>query len=112
MTGLPVIGFFLLSSFDFIYGIGFLFLFYLARGFGSVVLSDYVNVLIPSSIRATVLSVQALMFRLVFVIIGPIIGWLSDAYSLQFALFSSGFIFSILFVVSLFFLSKNTNLDI
>ena len=73
MASLPIIGFFLLSAMDIIYGITILFLFYLARGFGSVVFSDYVNVLIPSTIRATVLSVQALMMRFIFLILGPII---------------------------------------
>lgn len=112
ITSLPIIGFFLLSLVDVIYGIAILFLFYLARGFGSVVLSDYVNVLIPSTIRATVLSVQALMMRLVFLILGPIIGWMSDVYSIQMALFASGCIFLCLSSVSLFFLAQNTNLDI
>ena len=73
MAGLPIIGFFLLSVVDIIYGIVILFLFYLARGFGYVVFSDYVNVLIPSTIRATVLSVQALMMRFIFLILGPIV---------------------------------------
>jgi MFS/sugar transport protein len=73
MASLPILGFFLLSSVHIIYGIAILFLFYLARGFGSVVISDYVNVLIPSTIRATVLSVQALMMRLIFLILGPIV---------------------------------------
>jgi hypothetical protein len=73
MASLPIIGFFLLSVVDVIYGIAILFLFYLARGFGYVVFSDYVNVLIPSTIRATVLSVQALMMRFVFLILGPIV---------------------------------------
>lgn len=112
MASLPILGFFLLSSVNIIYGIAILFLFYLARGFGSVVISDYVNVLIPSTIRATVLSVQALMMRLIFLILGPIVGWISDTYSIHTALFVSGCIFLCLSSLSLFFLGRNTNLDI
>ncbi len=112
MTSLPIIGFFLLSVVGVIYGIAILFLFYLARWFGSVVFSDYVNVLIPSTIRATVLSVQALMTRFVFLILGPVVWWISDTYSIHTALLASGCIFLCLSSLSLFFLSRSTNLDI
>jgi MFS family permease len=112
MMILPIGWYILLSFVHVIYGIFFLFLFYLARGFGSVVLSDYVNVLIPSSIRATVLSIQALMFRFVFVLVWPIVGYVSDVYTVHTALLFSGILFTLLFAVSYFFLSQSTNLDI
>lgn len=75
-------------------------------------MNDYVNTLVSSDIRATVLSIQALMFRFVFVIIGPFIGWVSDIYTLQTALFSAGIIFSVLFSIPLVFLAKYKALDI
>jgi MFS family permease len=109
---LPILGYLLLAYFDTLWALIFVFLFYFARGFGSVLLNDYINILIPSHIRATVLSVQALMFRFVFMLVGPIVWWVSDVYSLQMALTFAGILFCLLFVVSLFFLSKNTSLDI
>lgn len=112
MATLPVLGYFFLGYFDVLWALIFVFFFYFARGFGSVVLNDYVNVLVSSQIRATVLSVQALMFRLVFVIIGPLVGWISDVYSLPVALLSAGCIFSLLFLVSLIFLVRYKALDI
>lgn len=109
---LPVLWYFFLAFFDAIWALFFVFFFYFARGFGSVLLNDYVNILVPSQIRATVLSIQALMFRFVFVIVGPLVGWISDVYSLQVGLFFAGSIFSLFFIVSLFFLDKNKALNI
>ncbi|MBI3983743.1 MFS transporter [Candidatus Microgenomates bacterium] len=59
-------------------------------------LRDYVNSLIESSIRATVLSVQALVARLLYVAAGPLIGWVMDAYSLQDALLFSAALYGLL----------------
>lgn len=109
---LPILGYFLLAFFDTFWALIFVFLFYFARGFGSVLLNDYINIIIPSQIRATVLSIQALMFRFVFVIVGPLVWWVSDTYSLQLALTFAGWLFCLFFIVSLFFLSKNKSLDI
>ncbi len=103
----PVVGFLSLSYFDSIFALIFVFCFYIARGFGSVVLNDYVNILVTSDIRATVLSVQALMYRLVFVVVGPFLGWMSDIYSLQTAFFLSSIIFSSFFITSLVFLLRH-----
>ncbi len=109
---LPVLWYFFLAFFDALWALFFVFFFYFARGFASVLLNDYVNIIVPSQIRATVLSIQTLMFRFVFVIIGPLVGWISDTYSLQVGLFFAGCIFSLFFIVSLFFLHKNKALSI
>lgn len=107
---LPILGYILLATSESLWMIIFALLFYIARWFWSVILPDYVNSLIHSQIRATVLSLQALMFRLVFVMVGPIIGWLSDRYSLQVALLSSAVIFAMLLSISLLYLWKNNAL--
>lgn len=104
---LPALWYFFLGFFQSIIGLIFVFFFYIARGFGSVILNDYVNTLISSDIRATVLSVQALAFRWVFSVIGPIIGWITDATSMRISLFVAGFIFLMSTLSSLFFLWKN-----
>ncbi len=106
LASLPVLGYFGLSFTSSIFGIGLIFFFYFARAFGIVVLNDYVNRVIPSHIRATILSIQALSWRAVFALLGPVIGWMSDVYSLQFALFASGIIFLCLFLISLIFLAR------
>ena len=48
-----------------------------------VVVSDYLNKLIPSEIRATVLSVQSLFFSLVMIILFPLIGVAADVFSFR-----------------------------
>jgi len=101
------IGYMLLGIFNSLWAIGFIILFYFVRGISGPILKDYVNKLISSNMRATVLSVKNLFGRLVFSIIGPFIGWLTDVYSLQLALLTSGSIFVILGIISLLFLHKN-----
>src|SRR3989344_2895206 len=104
---LSFIGYMLLGIFNSLWAIGFIILFYFVRGISGPILKDYVNKLISSNMRATVLSVKNLFGRLVFSIIGPFIGWITDVYSLQLALLTSGSIFVILGIISLIFLHKN-----
>lgn len=100
-------GYMLLAISDSLWSIVFIFLFYFVRGVSGPILKDYVNQLISSDMRATVLSVKNLFSRLVFAIVGPFIGWISDVYSLQWALLTSGGIFIVFGVIALFFLHKN-----
>jgi MFS family permease len=48
-----------------------------------VVFSDYINQLIPSESRATLLSFQAMMFSIMMIVLFPIIGWVGDAYGFK-----------------------------
>jgi len=68
--------------------LGFIFIYFhqFVRGFSMVVFSDYVNARTKSEVRATILSVQNLLARFVYALIIPIIGWISDVYSLLQAL--------------------------
>ncbi len=50
-----------------------------------VVFSDYINQLIPSESRATLLSFKAMMFSVMMIVFFPIIGWLADQYGFDFA---------------------------
>ena len=68
------------------------------------IVKDYLNNVITSEIRATVLSVRFLIGRLIFSVLGPSIGWMTDIYSLQFALMVSGLFFFISGIISLIFL--------
>ena len=76
-----------------VWGIIFIALIYFSRGVCSPLLLNCINQNLPSSIRATVLSINSFMFRLGFVIIAPVVGWITDTYNLDTALFLFGFIF-------------------
>jgi len=103
----PAAGYFLLSLIWTPWSFLFLFLFYFARGINNPITADYVNRLISSDMRATVLSVKNFTGRVIFAIIGPIVGWMSDVYSLKTALLFSGGTFLFFGMVSLFFLKKH-----
>ena len=92
---LSMIGYGLLSVFQYRWAILFILIFYFVRGIHGPVLKDYVNRLISSDIRASVLSVKNLMGRLVFAGIGPFAGWISDHNSLPVALAVCGAFFGL-----------------
>ena len=104
---LTVIGYCLLSIFQSIWAIGFILIFYFVRGICYPVLKDYINRIITSDIRATVLSVTSLVRRLIFSIFGPVIGWISDLYSLPAALMLCGIIFLFWGGISLLLLHRH-----
>ncbi len=103
---LSFLGSLLLALFQSLWAMVFLLLFYFVRGVNNPIIQDYVNRLITSDMRATVLSVKNLVGRILFAIIGPFIGWITDVYSLQVALITSGSMFLGLGVISLLFLRK------
>lgn len=102
----PLIAYLLLSLTQSLWSIVFIFLFYFTRGISYPILKDYVNRLVSSDMRATVLSIKNLVGRGIFAVVGPLIGWLTDVYSLQLALASSGIIFFIFATGSILFLHK------
>lgn len=59
-------------------------------GFGYPVLRHAIQRVAPSSLRASILSVQSLLFRLVFAVAGPVIGLASDSFGLPTALVLAG----------------------
>jgi MFS family permease len=89
-----------------LWAIVFILPFQFIRGIHNVVIVDYVNKLVTSDIRATVMSVKAMSGRIIFAVVGPFVGWVADVYTLQTALLASGAIFVSLGVVSLLFLQK------
>ncbi|MCX6280695.1 MAG: MFS transporter [Bacteroidetes bacterium] len=88
---------------DSLVGLIFLLIFYLARGLATVTLRNYINIITSSDIRATVLSVRNFIIRLIFVITGPLFGWITDHYGLRTAIFSAGTIFGLLGTISMVF---------
>lgn len=107
MIILPVAGYFLLSSFWQWWSGIFIALFYFTRGINNSITEDYINGLVSSDVRATILSIKSLVGRLMFSIIGPVVGWVNDAASLKAALISSGLIFLTLGTVALFFMQRH-----
>jgi len=77
------------------------------RGINGPVLNDYINSCVSSDIRATVLSVKSLVGRLMFVLLGPLVGWVNDSYSLSVAFVVCGFTFLGFGVLFLIFLQRN-----
>lgn len=99
MIGISILipfGYIIVSRINALWGIAILFIFYIIRGLATPVLKDYINRLCDSDIRATVLSVRNFVIRVFFAIIGPIVGWYTDHYSLQAALLLSGIVFLVL----------------
>jgi MFS family permease len=76
-------------------------LFYVSRGIATPVFKYYVNNITPSDIRATVLSVRSLVIRMLFAILAPLYGWLSDAYGRPAAMQSLGLTFTVLVGISI-----------
>lgn len=76
-------------------GIIFIALIYLVRGVRSPLTLNLINQQVPSTIRATVLSLSSFTFHLGFALFAPGIGAISSAYSLAWALLVAGWFFLI-----------------
>lgn len=73
-------------------------LFPLSRGINQIILKDAINWRTPGSIRATVLSLSNLMFRLGFAMLGPLTGWLTDGFGYRASLSVMALVFGLSFV--------------
>ncbi len=103
---LPFAGYLLLATFNTLWSLIFLLLFYFTRALSQPIIKDYINNSISSDIRATVLSVQSFVTRILFAVIGPFIGWIADLYTLQTAFILAAGIFLIIGLCSFVFLRK------
>lgn len=103
---LTSLAYFLISIFQNLWAISVIFIFYFVRGFKEPVIKDYVNKLIPSESRATILSVKSMVARIIFSITGPAMGWVADVFTLQAAMFAAGLTFLILGIIPLLYLKK------
>ena len=89
--------------------LGVILVFYIIRGIATPILKDYINKLISSETRASVLSLRNLIIRGIFSTLAPIIGYLADKVSLQIAFLMAGltfFIFSLPFLIMYWLPSK------
>lgn len=76
-------------------GIAFLFMVYLVRGVATPVFKNYINEFTSSEVRATMLSLRNFVIRIAFAGIGPLLGWITDNYSLNRAFFLAGIIYAL-----------------
>jgi len=51
---------------------------------------DYINQYTDSKVRATILSIRNFEIRIIFAAVGPVLGYLTDTFSLQTALLVAG----------------------
>ncbi len=80
---LPIVGFLSLGWLQNYYGVLLGICFSVSRGLNSVLLKDAFNWRIPAKMRATANSIQSLVFRLGFAIVGPFVGIGLDQYGFK-----------------------------
>ena len=85
-----------LGNINQVWGMIFIMIIYLVRGFCSPLILNAINQQISSSVRATILSINSLMFRIGFAIIAPVIGAIASRYDLFTGLTVAGCLFLIL----------------
>ena len=100
------ISYLLMSNFIYIFSFSFAFLHQFVRGFSAPIIDDYINKIVSSEIRATVLSVQNMSRRFFYATIIPIIGWIADVYSLLQALTILGITTLVIGMFSILMLRK------
>ncbi len=104
----PFLGYLGLGIFqNYIWSTIFLLFFMFSFAISIPVIRDYINHLTTSNIRATVLSIQSMVEKLIFATVGPFIGWSLDAFSFREAFFISGSFFLITGIICLLFLQKH-----
>lgn len=79
-------GLFLQAQTILFWGLFFLLFQAIASGYFNPILNDYIHTRIPSSKRATILSIKNMTSSLLFIVLSPLIGRLIDATSLATAL--------------------------
>jgi MFS family permease len=78
----------------------------ISEGFLYVAVYDYINKLIPSNTRATILSYSSMAFSFFMIIFFPLTGYIGDNYSLKFAFIILSVILTILVFVNFFVQTK------
>lgn len=73
----------------------------LMRGLANPIITTEIQHAAPTQLRATMLSINNFTGRALFAAVGPLAGWLSDAYSLEIAVMATGAAFSVSAVIIL-----------
>ena len=72
-----------------------------------IVLSDYINRIIPSNERATVLSFSSFVFSIVMIIIFPILGAIATYYTFKFSFMILAIFVTVLYLALVYYLKSN-----
>ena len=99
MSILPFLAFLFMAQVNNWLGAFICLFFQLSRGLNSVILKDALNKRVPTEIRATANSIQGLGVRMVFIFLGPLMGYLIDLKGYDYAYNSFGGLYAILFVL-------------
>jgi MFS family permease len=91
-----------LSSYHFIFFI----LLMVTEGIIYVSISDYINKMIPSENRATILSFSSMVFSFFMITMFPLVGLIGDKYSLNTAFKCLGVLSTVLLLINTFIISK------
>lgn len=74
-----------------------------------VTTGDYINKLIPSKSRATILSFQSMIFSFFMILLFPLIGKIGDATSLNTSFIFMAVVGSVLVIINIYILLSNTS---
>jgi MFS family permease len=96
---LPLLGIFGMALGSSWIGIGFGFVLFFSRGLYQVILVNALNRRVPGKFRATINSLNSLLFRLGFIVTGPALGFVADQYDIRTALLLIGVFSALTFVV-------------
>lgn len=96
---LPIVGHFGMAWFQGWVGIVIGLLLFVCRGLNQVILVNALNRRVPSEFRATANSFTSFLFRLSFIITGPLVGYLAETRGLQTTLLALGLSSIVLLVV-------------
>ena len=94
-----MIGFFVIAGYmgmgllESLLGVMFSLCFYVSRGLNMVILHESLNRNIDATFRATLNSILSFTFRFIFLVLGPLFGWIIDVYGVHYALTGMGCIF-------------------
>ena len=84
-----------LGSISQVWGLVLILNIYLVRGFCSPLILNAINQQIASSVRATILSLNSLVFRVAFALVAPLVGAIASRYNLSLGLIVAGCLFLI-----------------
>ncbi len=90
-------------------GIGIAFLLFVGRGLNQVILINALNRRVPSEFRATANSFVSFLFRLSFIVTGPLLGYIAEVYGITTALNGLGLCYVGIFVVVMLPLIQSVN---
>ncbi len=108
---ISILGYLLLWSVMVWWIVPCMFLFYAVRGTNQVVTQDMLNKLISSKERATILSVNSLTFRALFMVFWPLVGWAIDRFGISDGFLCIAGLLLLLRSVSVYFLRRSDILE-